>query len=317
MAEQRSSEADDEGAHEHRVLWEIEPAKHPSSRPPPPHAPAHAHAPAQALTRATVRMTRHELTKTARLPPYQPPPRIVSEVARQAVREAPRRASLASYVPRAVPSRPWTDAIALDPRLHLLTDPDSARAAAFRTLRDNLLASGMPRVLAVTSAEAHDGKTTCALNLAIALAEQPTTRVLLVDANFFVPALAQVFGIDEHTPAEPSPHLPWVAPFKVSELTPYLHVATIVQRRGEPLSRLDKQRLGLVLSRMCGMGYDHLVLDAPAIAGSQPALQLLAGADGVLMVVRAGHTTARALRRAMGQLSPGKVLGSALMDVRE
>src|SRR5262249_3294469 len=67
----------------------------------------------------------------------------------------------------------------LDRRLILVTEPHSPRAASFRLLRDSLVAKSMPRVVAVTSAAPKEGKTTCAANLALALAEQPGTRVLL------------------------------------------------------------------------------------------------------------------------------------------
>ncbi|MDB5218668.1 MAG: ATPase involved in chromosome partitioning-like protein, partial [Myxococcaceae bacterium] len=101
-----------------------------------------------------------------------------------------------------------------DPRPVILCDPDSERASGFRVLRDGLLAKGLPRVLAVSSAWPGDGKTTCATNLALALAEQTRERLLLVDANFFAPSLASMFSIDEYaTSAHGGPQAqPWCAP---------------------------------------------------------------------------------------------------------
>src|SRR5262245_780030 len=54
----------------------------------------------------------------------------------------------------------------LDPRLILLREPDSERAASFRLLRYRLAERGNPRAIVVTSAEPRSGKTTCAVNLA-------------------------------------------------------------------------------------------------------------------------------------------------------
>ena len=82
--------------------------------------------------------------------------------------------------------------------LVLKREPDSARAVSFRVLRDNLLAKRLPRVLAVSSAAKNDGKTTCALNLALSLSEG--ARVLLLDGNLIDPQLAKIFCIDESTP---------------------------------------------------------------------------------------------------------------------
>lgn len=219
-------------------------------------------------------------------------------------------------VPSAYPPRTSFGSVPLDPRLVLLADPDSRRAAAFRSLRDNMIAQGMPRVVAVTSAEAHDGKTTCAINLALALAEQPSRSVLLIDGNLFAPSLSGVFGIDDTTPAEPSYHEPWAAPFKLSELTPRLRVATIVRHPGQPSLAFDRQRLGQLVGRLANVGYDHLVIDAPAVEGAYWMSHLLGEAQGVLMVVRAGRTTARTIHRALELLPREKLIGSALMDAR-
>ena len=37
-------------------------------------------------------------------------------------------------------------------------------------------------------------------------------------------------------------------------------------------------------------------------------------ADATLLAVRAGHTTARALRRASSQIPPGRAIGVTLVD---
>jgi Mrp family chromosome partitioning ATPase len=50
-------------------------------------------------------------------------------------------------------------------------------------------------VIAVTSAGPAEGKTTCAMNLALAIAEEAMTRVLLLEANPLRPSLAQVFAL--------------------------------------------------------------------------------------------------------------------------
>lgn len=202
----------------------------------------------------------------------------------------------------------------IDPRLVMLSSPDSVRAASFRLLRDNLLAKGLPRVLAVSSAAPHDGKTTCALNLALALAEHTPARILLMDGNFFAPSLGGIFAVDEYTPSPSVVDPVRLAPYKLAELTPSLHVAAIVIRRGEAPPRFDKQRFDVLLDLLCRVGYDHIIVDAPAIGGSPMVSQLLGGVDGVLLAVRSGRTTARALRRAVEDIPGNKGLGVALID---
>ena len=217
------------------------------------------------------------------------------------------------FLPAPVPRSFWCT---LDPRLALLAEPDSERAAGFRRLRDGVLARGMPRILAVTSPERGDGKTTCAANLAFAFAEQTREKLLLLDANLFAPALAGMFSIDEYAVPAPPHHAPWSAPYALTSLTPQLDLATVVLSRGEPLPRIDHDDLVRLLGSFFRAGYDRILLDAPALESSPVVSRLLDVAEGVLLAVRAGHTSERVLRRAADKIGPRKMIGAALMDSR-
>lgn len=198
----------------------------------------------------------------------------------------------------------------LDERLVLLNEPDSARAASFRVLRDSLLGKNLPRVVAVSSARQRDGKTTCAVNLALALAEQASTRVLLVDANFFAPELARIFTLDQLGPLNPSE--PWLAPYTICAITNSLHVAGIVH--GDHGRRFEQHRFDAMIDQLCRASYDYIIIDTPALAGAPAVRTLLGGADGTILTVRTGGTTTRELRQAAEQIPPNKALGVALMD---
>src|SRR5262249_49402876 len=142
----------------------------------------------------------------------------------------------------------------LDPRLVLLTEPDSPRAASFRVLRDRLLDASLPRVVAVSSAAPNDGKTTCAVNLALALAEGPATKVLLVDGNFFDPELGRMFTLDRLTPLVPPEA--WLVPYTIAAVTQSLHVAGIVQPAGAGSPRFEQHRFEAMIDRFCRANYD-------------------------------------------------------------
>lgn len=88
-------------------------------------------------------------------------------------------------------------------------------------------------------------------------------------------------------------------------------------RRNETKPRLDKHTLGLLVEGVCRVGYDHLIIDTPALEESPSVAQLLGAADGVLLAVRAGRTTARALRRSFDRIAQDKALGMALLDPAE
>lgn len=82
-----------------------------------------------------------------------------------------------------------------------ITDPQLVRAERYRILRANLRflkAGRQPISLAVTSALPYEGRTTTALNLAVAMA-QTSDRVLLVDADLRTGRVADLLGITSST----------------------------------------------------------------------------------------------------------------------
>ncbi|MEZ5574091.1 MAG: GNVR domain-containing protein [Candidatus Competibacteraceae bacterium] len=80
-------------------------------------------------------------------------------------------------------------------------DPRSAFAEAYRSVRTALqfsTASGVPRLLAVTSAMPSEGKTTTSLSLAIQFA-QAGKRTLLIEADLRKPSLHKALRLDNQT----------------------------------------------------------------------------------------------------------------------
>lgn len=204
-----------------------------------------------------------------------------------------------------------------DPRLVLLREPDSARSAAFRVMRHRIVDRGDPRVIAVTSAGARDGKTTCAANLALALGELGRAKVLLLEANFRAPQIAVMFGFlpPECFSAQLQRHRdkpldPWSI---VEVFTPSLHVLAV--KPGE-LNRplLDAPAFAIALEMLQRIGYDYIVIDTPPVLGSADANLIEDYVDATVLACRSGQTTGRALRAAIDQLSPNKLLGVALLD---
>ena len=79
--------------------------------------------------------------------------------------------------------------------LHL---PDHPISGEYRTLRDEIraqLPESIPRLLWFTAATVSAGTTSVLLNLAVTLARESSTRVLVVDANVERPAIAEKFSI--------------------------------------------------------------------------------------------------------------------------
>jgi len=233
--------------------------------------------------------------------------------------QQPQTSALAVHDPYAIPGqlqspippRPQLPSGNLDPRLILITDPDSVRASSFRVLRDGLLNKNLPRVVAISSAAQHDGKTTCAINLSLALSELTNTRVCLIDANFFAPELARVFSIERLNPIVPPES--WLSPYKLVAVTPTFHVAGIVR---EGRARFDQHRFESMIDRLCQANYDYLIVDTPSILNTPSVTTLISGVDGTILTVRPGGTRGGDVKRAAEKIPAKKALGIALIDVR-
>jgi Mrp family chromosome partitioning ATPase len=204
---------------------------------------------------------------------------------------------------------------ARDPRLVVALDPDSEQARNYRLLRHRLIARSDPHVIAVTSAGAGEGKTTCAANLALAMAEESYARVLLIEANTQRPALAQAFGFKPadsfiarliHERDAKPPY--FVARVRNSRL----HVAAL-QLDGVRGMRLDRLLLGLAISELRYV-YQYIVIDAGSVFESADANVIAECSDGVIVTARARRSRRTALYRAIDQLSPTPVLGTVLLD---
>jgi Mrp family chromosome partitioning ATPase len=218
---------------------------------------------------------------------------------------------------RAAPPPPAPPGIVLqgniDGRLILVKEPESARATSFRLLRDNLLARRLPRVIAVSSSLPADGKTTCAINLALALSEG--ARLLLLDGALSEPELDEIFGITEQT-VPSAVHGPWAAPYRICELSPSMAIGGVVLPPGAPPARFERRWFEQLLGTLRRSHYDFIVIDTAALSSSPTVGQLVSSCDGTLIAVRAGITTARALRRATEQIPDGKAIGVALIDAK-
>ena len=207
-----------------------------------------------------------------------------------------------------LPARP-------DPRLVMLREPESARARSFRLLKHRLLARSDPRVITVTSAEPGEGKTTTAVNLALALAEETMARVLLVEANLERPALASLFGF------EPRESFVWRMA-ESRDATPPYSVAALLGTRLQVAAlpshltsdtRLDRMLLAVALQELREV-FDYVVVDAASVLESADADVASECADGVIVTVRAAKSRKSALSGAIRQLAPARVLGTVLLD---
>ena len=205
----------------------------------------------------------------------------------------------------------------IDPRLALVLDPDSERSASFRVLRHHLLEIGRPQVVIVSSPQLGDGKTTTAVNLALALAECGRAKTLLVETHVRRPQLSTVFQFippwcfaEQLAAHRHQPTMPWSL-IDIPQL--WLHVAAI-NPRTQQSQLLDGPAFAIAMERMRLSDYEHIVVDAPPVLGSADVNLMTDAADSVVFALSAQRSNTRDLRRALEQLGSGKFAGTVLLQ---
>ncbi|BAI96337.1 hypothetical protein Sj15T_06540 [Sphingobium sp. TA15] len=202
------------------------------------------------------------------------------------------------------------DRIALVEAGYLLPDgPVTAMSEEFRLLKRDLLAelagnARGNRVL-VCSAHSGEGKSFCAINLALSLAAEKDREILLVDADFGKPGIPQALGLTAGPGLMDALADPAVAIEDCVLRTdiPSLSVLPAGQRSNNDTEYLASARTEMLLDRLTEGRPDRIVLfDSPPLLAASPAAVLAGHAALALLVVRADRTTEGALRDAAGLL---------------
>jgi polysaccharide biosynthesis transport protein len=179
--------------------------------------------------------------------------------------------------------------------------PRSQMAESYRALRTSLLLTfvgGPPKVILITSALPEEGKTTTSVNSAIVLA-QKGTRVLLIDADLRRPSIHKTLGMGPQLGL--SNVLTGTATLQQaivpSTILPDLFILPAGTPPPNPAELLASTKMKDVLDDLRKQ-YDHIVIDSPPTLSVTDAVVISTSADAVVLVIRSGHTTKPALRRA-------------------
>jgi len=198
-------------------------------------------------------------------------------------------------------------------------EPMSETAEAYRTLRTAVyfgVAAGGAGSILVTSPAPGDGKTTCAGNLAIAMA-QSGRNVLIVDADFRRPMQHQVFempgAVGLSSVLRGQAKLENAIGHSCVERLDVLPCGPIPPN---PAEMLSAQGFAAVLAELRDR-YDHVVIDSPPVIPVADARILAAMCDVTILVLRAGQSTRKASLAARdGLLAVGaQILGTIVNDV--
>ena len=285
-------------------------------------APVPDRLPDEAMKRAKVRRAEPEPQAAPAPAPAAPP---APEPAVEVQAEAPRASLPAAVPPSQVTIERQVGAVALQGKRfpvdrELLREqglivPDGAVGALveeFRIVKRRVLESAraegtaLSRRILVCSPHPGEGKTFCASNLAIALAAERDSEVLLIDADFAKPSILSTFGLPKGPGFMDCLANEDVQPedLVIGTDIPGLWVLPAGNHTNADSEYLASRRTGEVLDRL-SMGAPNrvLIFDSPPALAASPAAELAKHVGQAILVARADATAQSALEDAVELLS--------------
>jgi len=204
--------------------------------------------------------------------------------------------------------------------LVLMHSPKSAASESFRGIRTGILFSSAetaPQAILVTSAGPSEGKTLCAANLAVTMA-QAGSRVVIMDCDMRRPRVHKVFQ------AKRDPGVSSLLVGKGELKNAIIHsavknldiipVGPIPPNPSEILG--SKKMKGLIEGLR--QHYNRIIIDSPPITAVTDAVIVSQLVDGVLLVVLAGDTPRQIIQNGVAQLTAANthILGAVLNGIK-
>ena len=263
------------------------------------------------------------------LPGVDIPPAVrLGEGAAAAVARAPNPATAATLSPQPSTELPRSRRVHLNPKVmaasRLLT-PDALRsqmAEEYRIIKrpliDNAKGKGAAPIrngnlIMVSSALPQEGKSFTALNLAISIAAELNSTVLLVDADVARPSVLNLLGLP------PSPGLLDVLTNDVSDVSDVLLRTSIENlsilpggtAKEHATELLASEAMRKLLSEMGQRYADRIIIfDSPPLLLTTEARALAVHMGQIVLVVRAEHTSHAEVKQALAAIEscPVKLL---------
>ncbi len=188
----------------------------------------------------------------------------------------------------------------------------SGLAEEFRIVKRQVLdaarqaGTGLARRILITSPHANEGKTFCAVNLALSLAAESDLEVVLIDADLGNPSTKEVFGLPERAGlmdvlanSENA-----VERLVLQTDIPGLWILPPGRQASHASEALASRRTAEMFERLTAQAPNRIVLiDSPPALAASPAAELAKYAGQTILVARADRTGKSALEDAAQLLS--------------
>ncbi|GAA6621374.1 GumC family protein [Scytonema sp. NUACC26] len=197
---------------------------------------------------------------------------------------------LSSYpVLAIIPPFPHRNLIHAVPEVIVRNNPDSPVSEAFQMLQTNLrfFNSDRPiKVIVVASSVPKEGKSTVAVNLAVAMS-QLGRRVLLIDGDLRHPSQHKIWEIPNERGLSSVLTSESYLEESAIEVQPNLQVLTAGVATRNPVALLDSSQMAVLVAQVA-QNYDFVIIDTPPLTVAADATILGKISNGILFVVRPG-----------------------------
>ena len=207
------------------------------------------------------------------------------------------------------------DSSGVDPRVVTYYDYSSPISEQYRMLRSNVKSyfknrtktakitmskpSSGPKIFTISSSLKGEGKTVTSVNLAIALAKDLDTKVLLIDADLRNGCVHKLLNVNN------KPGLSDILTNKY-DYSVGVHPTQIrnlyVIPRGEtqehPSELLGSKKMNMILEQIKNESLDYVIIDTPPVVHFTDASIIGAKTSGILFVVQSQKTQTQVINRA-------------------
>lgn len=197
----------------------------------------------------------------------------------------------------------------LNPDLAYQTEPRSPFAEKINHIRTGLMFSSIddpPRTILITSSTGDEGKTTTAINLAMAFSQLDKT--LLIEVDLRKGDIANRLGLDGAQGLTDLLAHPQIGREAIRQLqdNPNFHVLPGGARPPNPLEILSSQQFQNVLDRL-REHFRYIVLDGPPLLAVSDAAVVGQQVDMTLLVAQAEKTSLKTIRDATAILRNARI----------
>lgn len=188
-------------------------------------------------------------------------------------------------------------------------EPLGMAANCFRDIRMSVwlaLGNRRPYSFVITSPSENEGKSTLALNLAIAMSQVDEGKTVLIDADLRRPAIGKLFGIEVEEVQRKGLVDFLEGEARFDEIVHHTTIPNLVlipagRLSGNPTELLHSKKMQILLDQCEQQGYS-VIFDAPATLPVVDSIVLGSLVTGTILVVSAGETLRTATKTTVERM---------------